>query len=179
MQQLYLTKIVQFGMIVTVEPVLPRKCDPKEGNTLLITREIDYAMRVLRGLKDGQMHAVPDLTQDQMIPQAFTYKIIKKLARAGLVEVVRGSAGGCRLKADLEQVSLADLMTVMEGSRCLSACMDPAYVCPWRQSNHSCTIHCRLAEIQQRLEEELQRYRLSSLLGEDTAPPPATEKKAP
>ena len=82
-------------------------------------------MRVLRGLKDGRMHAVPDLTQDQMIPQAFTYKIMKKLDRAGLVEIVRGSAGGCRLKADLEQTSLADLMTAMEGSRCLSACSFP------------------------------------------------------
>lgn len=136
-------------------------------------------MRVLRGLKDGQMHAVRDLTQEQMIPQAFTYKIIKKLERAGLVEVVRGSAGGCRLKADLEQVSLADLMTAMEGSRCLSACMDPDYVCPWQQTNHSCSIHCRLAEIQQRLEQELQSYSLDSLLRDDTDTPPVTEKKDP
>lgn len=136
-------------------------------------------MRVLRGLKDGRMHSVRELTQDQMIPQAFTYKIIKKLDRAGLVEVVRGSAGGCRLKADLEQVSLADLMNAVEGSRGLSACMEPGYVCPWQQTNHSCSIHCRLAEIQQRLEQELRGYRLSSLLGDDTGTPPTDEKKDP
>lgn len=136
-------------------------------------------MRVLRGLKDGQMHAVPDLTQDQMIPQAFTYKIMKKLDRAGLVEIVRGSAGGCRLKADLEQTSLADLMTAMEGSRCLSACMDSDYVCPWQQAYHGCGIHCRLAELQQRLEQELRGCSLSSLLGDDTDTPPVTEKKDP
>lgn len=136
-------------------------------------------MRVLRGLKDGRMHSVRELTQDQMIPQAFTYKIIKKLDRAGLVEVVRGSAGGCRLKADLEQVSLADLMNAVEGSRGLSACMEPGYVCPWQQTNHSCSIHCRLAEIQQRLEQELRGYSLGSLLGDDTGTPPADEKKDP
>lgn len=136
-------------------------------------------MRVLRGLKDGRMHAVRELTQDQMIPQAFTYKIIKKLDRAGLVEVVRGSAGGCRLKADLEQVSLADLMNAVEGNRCLSACMEPGYVCPWQQTYHGCSIHGRLAEIQQRLEQELRGYRLSSLLCDETGTPPATEKKDP
>lgn len=136
-------------------------------------------MRVLRGLKDGRMHSVRELTQDQMIPQAFTYKIIKKLDRAGLVEVVRGSAGGCRLKADLEQVSLADLMNAVEGSRGLSACMDPDYVCPWQQAYHGCSIHCQLAQIQQRLEQELRGYRLSSLLGDDTGTPPTDEKKDP
>ena len=57
--------------------------------------------------------------------------------------------------------------------------MDSDYVCPWQQAYHGCSIHCRLAELQQRLEQELRGCSLSSLLGDDTDAPPVTEKKDP
>ena len=82
----------------------------KEGTALVITRETDYALRILRALLDGGLHTVGQLSQDELLPQAFAYKILKKLEKAGLIQVVRGTAGGCRLAADLSKVSLYDLM---------------------------------------------------------------------
>ena len=80
---------------------------------MVITRETDYALRILRALLDGKLHTAGQIAQDELLPQAFAYKILKKLEKAGLVEVVRGTAGGCRLSADLTGTSLYDLMKAM------------------------------------------------------------------
>ena len=55
---------------------------------MLVTRETDYALRVLRGLMDGEQRAVGELSKQQMIPQQFAYKIVKKLSRAGYVQAM-------------------------------------------------------------------------------------------
>lgn len=131
---------------------------------MLITRETDYALRVLRALLDGELHTVPEITAEHLLPQAYTYKIIKKLSAAGLVEIVRGAAGGCRLSADLSAASLYDLMRAVEEGSELSACMDAGYACSWRQAHGGCTIHCQLREIQRKLDQELRSHSLLQIL---------------
>ena len=80
---------------------------------MIITRETDYALRILRALMDGQLHTVGELARGELLPQPFAYKIIKKLCKAGLVQITRGAAGGCRLSADLSQVTLYDLLLAL------------------------------------------------------------------
>lgn len=131
---------------------------------LLITRETDYALRIVRAISDGELHNVKEITDSQMLPQAFTYKIIKKLSNAGFLEIVRGAAGGCRLTVDLSKLSLYDLMMAVDESSNLSACMDKAYDCAWRNAHGGCTLHCHLFEIQEKLNRELRSYSLRQLL---------------
>ena len=138
----------------------------KEGTALVITRETDYALRILRALLDGGLHTVGQLSQDELLPQAFAYKILKKLEKAGLIQVVRGTAGGCRLAADLSKVSLYDLMRAIGEHGCLSTCMAPGYACPWRGRQGGCTVHDRLLGIQETLDSELRRHSLASILAE-------------
>lgn len=136
-----------------------------EGEVLLIiTRETDYALRVLRAISDKELHNVKEITDSQMLPQAFTYKIIKKLSNAGILEIIRGAAGGCRLTADLSQLSLYDLMQAVEESSDLSACMDERYDCPWRKAHGGCAMHCHLFQIQEKLNQELRSCNLRQLL---------------
>ena len=73
---------------------------------MLITRESDYALRLLRTLRDGEQYSVGELARREMVPQPFAYKIVKKLSAAGMVQVSRGAEGGCRLTADLTQTTL-------------------------------------------------------------------------
>ena len=133
---------------------------------MLITRETDYALRILRTLQDGELHTVGQIAEEEFLPQAFTYKILKKLDSAQLIEVIRGSAGGCRLAADLSQTSLYDLMVAVGDWEGLSACMDPQYDCRWRSSRGGCSVHCKLLEIQEKLDRELRSYSLKDLLNE-------------
>ncbi len=131
---------------------------------MIITKLTDYALRILRGLLDGELHTVSALAETQQLPQPFAYKIIGKLSKAGLVEVVRGANGGCRLTADLAKVSLYDLMAITEERCDLSACMDPAYHCAWKADNGGCTVHCQLAGIQRTLDRELRLHSLQTIL---------------
>ena len=133
---------------------------------MLLTRESDYALRVLRSLKDGEQKSVGDISQEQMIPQQFAYRIIKNLSHAGLVQITRGAGGGCRLSADLAKTSLYDLMTAVEDHCDINACMDSNYHCPWREKNGGCSIHEQLSELQMRLNDQLRAQSLMTLLTE-------------
>ena len=133
---------------------------------MLLSRETDYALRILRSLLDGERKSVGDISKAEMIPQQFAYKIMKKLSLAGLVEITRGVDGGCRLSANLETVSLYDLMAAMDGRCEVNACMDPAYRCP-RRENGGCTVHTQLAAVQQKLDKELRSYSLKTILTGD------------
>ena len=121
------------------------------GSILVITRETDYALRILRSLLDGELHTVGSIAQEELLPQPFAYKIIKKLSKAGLIQIVRGTSGGCRLAASLSQVTLYDLLQA-------------GYQCPWREGHGGCTPHRQLAAIQHKLDQELRAHSLLEIL---------------
>ena len=154
-----MTNFIQIDMLIS-ETTL------QGGTALVITRETDYALRILRALLDGELHTVGEIAQAELLPQAFAYKILKKLEKAGLIRLSRGSAGGCRLAADLSRTSLYDLMTAIGEHSSLSACMEPGYDCPWRSSHGGCTVHCKLLEIQEKLDAELRSHSLEEILTE-------------
>lgn len=130
---------------------------------MLITRETDYALRILQNLMDGEKRSVGDISQKELIPQQFAYKIAKKLAKAGFIQITRGVDGGCRLDKDLAEISLYDLITVIEGSYEVNACMDPDFSCTRRQ-NGGCSVHPQLMAIQKTLTDQLRSYTLEELL---------------
>ena len=111
---------------------------------MVITRETDYALRILRALLDGKLHTAGQIAQDELLPQAFAYKILKKLEKAGLVEVVRGTAGGCRLSADLIGTSLYDLMKAIRRINAPGAAATAAAPCTasWLRFRTSWTRSC-------------------------------------
>lgn len=131
---------------------------------MLITRETDYALRVLRALSEGEQLTAGDISASQQVPKQFAYKIIKKLGKAGLVSIARGADGGCRLAADLDKVTLYDLMAAMEEDSSVTACMEPDYRCSWREEHGGCSIYGGLSKIQRALNDELKSHTLLRLI---------------
>ena len=64
---------------------------------MIMTRETDYAVRILRALSCGERLTVRQVCDSELVPVQFAYKILKKLASCGYVEIFRGQEGGCRL----------------------------------------------------------------------------------
>ena len=91
---------------------------------MIITKETDYALRILRVLLDGEKHSVAEMSETELIPNQFAYQILRKLSAGNLVRVSRGALGGCELSCDLDATSLYDLMGVM-GERGV-LCREPA-----------------------------------------------------
>ena len=131
---------------------------------MLLSRETDYALRILQNLLEGERKSVGEISAEELIPQQFAYKIIKKLSKAGLVDVTRGVDGGCKLCVDLEQVSLYDLMLATDGICEVNNCMNPGYQCSRRSKKGGCSTHIKLISIQKKLDEQLRSYNLKSLL---------------
>lgn len=133
---------------------------------MLITKETDYALRILRGLAGGERITVADLSQNEQVPQQFAYKILKKLQKAGIVRVLRGAEGGCILSVGLDQVTLYRLMQVMEEDSSVISCMRPGYQCHWCKTHGEtiCRVHNHLASIQKNLEEELDAHSLAEIM---------------
>ncbi|MGX8701699.1 RrF2 family transcriptional regulator [Caproiciproducens sp.] len=132
---------------------------------MLITRETDYALRILRAVSHGEQLTAGEICRRELLPQQFVYKILKKLERAGLVQITRGAGGGCRLAADLKKVSLYDLTEVMDAEKLISACMQPGFQCAWQQKcSAPCTVHRQLSRIQGILDAELRAVSLHQML---------------
>ena len=69
---------------------------------MLMTREMDYALRILRALyQEGQLSAAA-IAQRESMPKAVTLKVLKQLRAAGLVSSLRGSSGGYVLQRPCE-----------------------------------------------------------------------------
>lgn len=135
---------------------------------MLITKETDYALRILRALAeaDGERLTAAELAAKEQIPQQFAYKILKKLQKGGIVRILRGAGGGCVLAAGLEQVTLYRLMQTMEEDSSVSSCTKPGYQCQWRKAHGDavCHAHTHLTSIQQDLDAGLNAYSLQKIL---------------
>lgn len=131
---------------------------------MLITRESDYALRIIRSLSGGGNKKAARICAEQKIPQQFAYKIIRKLKSAGIINVARGTDGGCSLAADLEEVSLYDLLMAVDGKTSVNSCMEPNYSCSWKEEHSGCSINCQLSGLQDRFDSELKCISISSMM---------------
>lgn len=130
---------------------------------MLVTREMDYAMRVIRALgRRERLETAAGIAERERMQKAVTLKILKRLTAAGIVESRRGIAGGYRLKRPLSELSLYDLFCVFGKEPLLNRCQAADYRC----ENHpdgdcgTCRELCRIQEI---LNAELRRTPLSEL----------------
>lgn len=130
---------------------------------MMITRESDYAIRIIRALKDGEQLTLEQICQRELVPKQFAYKILKKLERSGLVSIRRGAGGGCILNQSLADLTLLDIIQAADEEFFLNPCLGSRYQCGYAASSNGCGVHCELARVQRVLEEELKRTSLEQL----------------
>lgn len=130
---------------------------------MFISREYDYAIRVVRALAGKSRLTVGQICEVEHIPQPYAYKILKKLERAGLLTGYRGTQGGYELAVELSEVSLHSVYEAVEGRLHISECLRDGYACP---NNHSggCGVHRALRGIQEQFIQQLRDSRLSDLI---------------
>ena len=128
---------------------------------MLVTRETDYAIRSLRSLSGGGKKTLAQICKEEVIPQQFGYKILKKLAKAGFVDIKRGKEGGYTVADDLDRITLFDLTKVMENPLDISPCVIQGYSCEAHAgSTGPCKVNKRLVALQQALDSELKAVKL-------------------
>ncbi len=97
---------------------------------LRLSKLTDYAVVVLIRLSDAErasgdaVHTAPGLAVATGVPEPTVAKVLKALAGAGLVVSQRGARGGYRLARPVDEVSVADVITAIDGPIALTACVD-------------------------------------------------------
>lgn len=92
----------------------------------MITRAADYALRAtlaLAGYPQGSRLCLADLADACDVPPAFLYKVLRSLARRGLLTTHRGKAGGYELTARARQSSVLDVVEAIDGEPLSNACV--------------------------------------------------------
>lgn len=132
---------------------------------MYITRETDYALRILRALASGEKMTAEQICDQEALPQQFAYKILKRLSKAEWLQSIRGADGGFKLTQNLKKVNLLDLMHTMDSTPLVGACMDHAYECSWQTKHQKpCSFHNYLAELQTVLTGQLQSKTLDEII---------------
>ena len=130
---------------------------------MLVTREMDYAVRAIRALhRNGQLPA-PEIAKMEHIQTGVTYKMLKKLAKAGIVESRRGAEGGYLLHRPCSELTLWDLFHALGEDLLLTECLRPNYLCE-NNPDGCCGVHREFCRIQRRLEDELKQKTLEELI---------------
>ena len=102
-----------------------------------------------------------DIAKAEDIPEKFLAKIFQNLARTGIVISKRGSRGGFMLGKPLDEVTVLEMLEVLEGPIYLNVCLIRKGYCP---RDETCTVHPVWVEAQAELKKVLKKYTLKDLL---------------
>ncbi len=97
---------------------------------LKLSREADYGivlMTRLAQLGSTEPVSARDLADDAQVSHQMVSKILKQLAREGLLRSQRGARGGYRLAQPPESLSVADVITAIEGPIALTECAETTH----------------------------------------------------
>lgn len=90
---------------------------------LRMTRQADYAIVLLTCVAARQEGlAARDLAAKVHLPLPMVSKILKTLAREGLLTSQRGAHGGYRLARSAQEISVAEIVTAIEGPIGITEC---------------------------------------------------------
>ncbi len=97
-----------------------------------LSKLTDYAVVVLFKLSAAEaaesVQTSPGIAIATGVPEPTVAKVLKLLTASALVASHRGARGGYRLARSLEEISIADVITAVDGPIALTACVDGAQV---------------------------------------------------
>lgn len=137
-----------------------------------LSKLTDYAVVVLARMAGcpGVLVSASCLAQATGLPEPTVSKVLKQLVRAGLLTSVRGATGGYRLERDAATLKLTDIITAMEGSLTLTACVEGSTETCALES--VCSLQGRWNKVNRALAAALAPLTLADMM------PPPMEKRA-
>ena len=129
-----------------------------------LTKVTDYGIRILAHLaRDavGTTHNAREVAEEISLPVPMVSKVMKSLARAGMLESHRGSKGGFNLSRRPEEMTVADMISALEGPLALTECLIGPSLC---QHEESCAVQGPWSVINLAVQNTLSTITLSDLI---------------
>ena len=92
---------------------------------MYITQEADYAVRIVYCLSKAQgRRDARSISEEVSVTLRFSLKILGKLSAAGIVKSFKGNRGGYELAHSPDEITLRDVLAVVEGPYVMSRCIN-------------------------------------------------------
>ncbi len=129
-----------------------------------LTLESDYAIRfVIFLIRHGKRADAKTISENTGVTLRFALKILRKLAGGGIVSSYKGVSGGYELAKKPEEISLAEVIGLIEGPYCLSRCLREDGVCQHMPSCE-CKVSGVLAAISREVDQKLRAVTFDQLV---------------
>jgi Rrf2 family transcriptional regulator, cysteine metabolism repressor len=123
-----------------------------------------YGVRLMLDLAlqagDGPV-TLKDIAARQEISEKYLSNLIPLLKNAGFVHSVRGSHGGYKLARLPRDITLKDILLVLEGPMCLVECTEKPLLC---QRSEDCLMRDIWSEVTGKMLDSLESFTLEALM---------------
>lgn len=103
------------------------------------------------------------ISENTQVTLRFALKILRKLAVSGMIRSYKGVGGGYELNRPPEQITLYDIITLIEGNCYLSRCLDESIGCK-RKASASCKVRAVFSRVSGIVGRELRAVTMDQLL---------------
>jgi FeS assembly SUF system regulator len=140
-----------------------------------ITKQTDYGIVLLTHLaaNPGRHFNAPELSTEARLPLPMVSKILKLLVKEGLLASHRGVKGGYSLTRPADEISMAEIVTALEGPIAITECItvesdcSHAALCPvsgnWRRINEAVRTALEGISLAEMAQPKLQQEKLVTL----------------
>lgn len=134
----------------------------------MLSNTAKYAIRaviyVAMNAKDGEKIGIKKISSDLKIPTPFLGKIMQSLAKHKLLSSTKGPHGGFGLGRRAENISLMDIVEVVDGVDGFNECIIGLHTCTEEEKH--CPIHSRYAQIRSELKDFFENKNIGVLVEE-------------
>jgi len=130
----------------------------------ILRRNTDYALRLMislaRRYENGAV-STRVLAQEQEVPYQLACKLMQRLHDVRLVDSCMGPRGGFRLARAPGQISLLEVVEVIQGPVRLNRCLMSDCACP---RGGGCPVRAKITELQGHMEQYLRSVTVGDLV---------------
>ncbi|HBD00174.1 MAG TPA: hypothetical protein DC053_13720 [Lachnoclostridium sp.] len=112
---------------------------------------------------EDKVTTVKEMAERLGITGNYLNKIVTRLKQEGYIKSIQGPAGGYYLLKKAEDITLYDIVLVIEGEICINRCLEEDGYCS-RYDAQYCPVHKIFASVQNELITSLKRAKISEIL---------------
>lgn len=125
------------------------------GMNVQLKKTTDYAIRIVFFLsRQNRVFTSEEISKATGVSKNYIMQILRRLADAGILKIIRGSKGGFRINKKPSGISLFDVIKAMESTININQCLDQEENCNLYIAGH-CPVRKFYISLQEQMESEL------------------------
>lgn len=128
-----------------------------------LKKNTNYAIRMITEMAKRTKITCRESAEMLGVEESYASVILNKLNKAGIINAVQGVNGGYSLKANVGQLTLYDVVRVMENTIKINRCLEEDEFCS-RKATKTCKVRKKYLSIQEMIEQELKSLTFQDFL---------------